>query len=367
MLMSMVSILYLFSAFYFFLVVLMLKDKEINSLDKWIYCFPIFFFIFFVSAFREFSQGTDTHAYLSYFNRIVNLSILDGLFVNRFEIGFAFIVNLFSIFNDDPRSFLIYLALMQLGFLYYSVCKVTSGKAAVVVSFAYASLFIIYNLTTNILRQGFAVSFVILSYHYFIENKLLKYLIASTVAALFHKTALICLVIFAGYKYIFSLNRLIILWLGLIASCALGINSILGELLLSVTGLSTEFSYILSDRAYDGYRVGFRFDFILFSAIPVLLFLIIKKIEISSEKYEKYLKLYIVANSIFVFFMFIPYSDRIATYSWSLLPIFFGLFYEAVNESKYSYIGMIILPVALFGLGFLSFLFYPIMAIDLII
>ena len=72
----------------------------------------------------------------------------------------------------------------------------------------------------------------------------------------------------------------------------------------------------------DAYITGFRPDFILYSAAPVIVgrIAILRK-NIRSEFYEFFLNLYIITNSIWMLCMYASYSNRIAYLSWGLYPL----------------------------------------------
>ncbi|EPI8665623.1 O3 family O-antigen polymerase, partial [Escherichia coli] len=66
---------------------------------------------------------------------------------------------------------------------------------------------------------------------------------------------------------------------------------------------------------------GFRVDFFLFSLAPVLIIFINRTLVIK-DRYIKMIALsYLYFNSIYNIMSFIPFSDRVAAYSWCLSPI----------------------------------------------
>ena len=76
---------------------------------------------------------------------------------------------------------------------------------------------------------------------------------------------------------------------------------------------------------------GFRIDFVLYSAVPIVLGLIaIEKKFIVSEKYYFLLNLYTLVNALWLLCMYSDFTNRIAYLSWLLLPIV--LIYPILNE-----------------------------------
>lgn len=92
-------------------------------------------------------------------------------------------------------------------------------------------------------------------------------------------------------------------------------------------------SYLLesSDNGYGG-KAGFRIDFILYSAMPILVGCIAifkKKIQLS-DQYVFLMNLYLIINSIWILCMYAEFTNRIAYLSWFMYPIL--LIYPFLRE-----------------------------------
>lgn len=79
--------------------------------------------------------------------------------------------------------------------------------------------------------------------------------------------------------------------------------------------------YILGDST-EGFRTGFRWDFILYSAVPILMgwYTTVHR-GIKDKPYQIILNTYILANAIWIIFMYASFTNRFAALSWSLYPI----------------------------------------------
>ena len=86
-----------------------------------------------------------------------------------------------------------------------------------------------------------------------------------------------------------------------------------------------------SDNGWEG-KSGFRLDFILYSAMPMIVgyYAIFKK-KIKSKMYTLLLQLYLATNAVWVLCMYVEYNNRIAYLSWFLYPIV--LIYPFVNTN----------------------------------
>lgn len=101
-----------------------------------------------------------------------------------------------------------------------------------------------------------------------------------------------------------------------------------------------------SDTNGWGGRSGFRYDFVLYSAMPVLVgyfALFVKRIE--SKDYNFILNLYLLLNSVWMLCMYAEFTNRIAYLSWFMYP--FVLIYPFLKEdwgkAKYKTLSKIML------------------------
>ncbi len=105
-----------------------------------------------------------------------------------------------------------------------------------------------------------------------------------------------------------------------------------------------------------GTKVGFRIDFIVYSAMPVIVgwYAIMKKKLQVSELYKKLLGLYLCLNGVWMLCMYAEFTNRIAYLSWFLYPIV--LIYPFLNEqwgrNRYKKFGLVMLG----HLGFTLFM-----------
>lgn len=100
-------------------------------------------------------------------------------------------------------------------------------------------------------------------------------------------------------------------------------------------GLSDEIgnNYLSSDASHDwGGKLGFRLDFILYSAMPVLVgyWAMYKKKIPFSKLYTCLLNVYLCTNGIWMLCIYANFTNRIAYLSWFLYPVV--LIYPFLNE-----------------------------------
>lgn len=149
----------------------------------------------FLSTFRYY-VGTDYGTY-EYIYRVVGEMNLQEIITYPLEIGYSllnkityilFNSTIDNLFNVNISIFGI-VSFFTLIIIVYNIQKYKNNINFTLALFIYYLAY--YNLSYNIMRQLLALSIILLSYTYLIENNIKKYLIAIFVGFLFHKTALI--------------------------------------------------------------------------------------------------------------------------------------------------------------------------------
>lgn len=78
----------------------------------------------------------------------------------------------------------------------------------------------------------------------------------------------------------------------------------------------------LTESGDWGGQSGFRIDFVIYSAMPVLMGYYVKyKYELEDELYDIMLHVYLVCNGVWMLCMYAQYTNRIAYLSWFMYPI----------------------------------------------
>lgn len=119
--------------------------------------------------------------------------------------------------------------------------------------------------------------------------------------------------------------------------------------------------YLLTESGTRDFQGGFRVDFILYSAMPVLVgwYVVFKKRMPLSPLYKKLLNLYLCLNGTWMLCMYASYTNRIAYLSWFLYPIV--LIYPFLNEQwgrdRYKKFGLVMLGHLGFTL-FMNIIYY---------
>ncbi|MEY8433724.1 EpsG family protein [Lachnospiraceae bacterium 48-42] len=152
-----------------------------------------------LAGLRDFSIGNDVLLYGNYwFYRAVSYtSLWDYLketMIYSMDLGYSFINYLSSMISEDAHFFYFIYAILQMAVLYYAV---RDYKKQISVPFAFfVYFFTYYNSSLNILRQIMAILLVLLSYKYVFDKKLAKFLLSILLAASFHISAVVGIILY---------------------------------------------------------------------------------------------------------------------------------------------------------------------------
>lgn len=129
------------------------------------------------------------------------------------------------------------------------------------------------------------------------------------------------------------------------------------------SGFTTEHGaeYLLTEGGADGTKGGFRIDFILYSAMPVLVgyYAVFEKKMRLSPLYKDLLNLYLCLNGVWMLCMYASFTNRIAYLSWFLYPIvlIYPFLQEQWGKSRYKTFGLVMLGHLGFTL-FMNIIYY---------
>ncbi len=308
--------------------------KEITEL--WLLNLPVLLIFSMFIGFRNESVGTDTHAYIKFYNLMANNSesrISEPLFVLFTKMA-AF----------SGMGHVLYLVVISFLSLFFLMCFVnklvaisSSNNRKATYLFVLFSLSLVFfspffiNSQINVLRSGLSIPLIFLSGYYLYVKNSTWFLIFSIAATLIQYTSIIFIV---SIWFLFKLrteNLIFIYLFGMILYVSTIMESTIIDL---VTSLDLDvFLYYLKyfDAENSNYEAGVRYDFLGFTSIILIvsyLNLVIKKDFISRILFY----LYISLSMPFLFLGFISYSDRLLLPAWSLIP--FVLSYFVVSNIK---------------------------------
>lgn len=180
-----------------------------------------------------------------------------------------------------------------------------------------------YTFGVNGIRNGLACHMILLGMAYFMEDKWIKAAIIAFLAIGIHRSTLLPIVsVIAAWKFIKEPRYAIYFWLICIV-----LSLLIGEW---VTNLFISIGFDDRMNAYatghdDGTQfssTGFRWDFLLYSAMPIVLTWLVNIIRSKRDGWFNIIATtYILCNAFWVLVIRAEYSNRFAYLSWFLYPV----------------------------------------------
>jgi len=225
------------------------------------------------------------------------------------------------------NDFYLLVAFLYIGLMAVACVKLFQGKWWFALLFCLSS-FSFYGAAVNGLRSGLSSSMAMLSLALLTGSKPEKIggallLLSSVFVHSSMKMVIACILV---AMFVFKQpKQATYLWLVCIVLSAIT-GSLFNDIIVSL-GLNDRLNeYILSGDNQDLMKVfshtGFRWDFLLYSSPPVVLaWYVTVKRNFQDKTYNLLICTYIVANSLWVMMIRMPYNNRIAYLSWFLYPI----------------------------------------------
>lgn len=309
-----------FTIFYF----LFLQKKSASRLIQrnsslyGIYAYAILFII--VVGLRPVSQAfVDTVIYARTYQSYSYMP--EGFTASRDSLFYSFMW-LCSQFMSVNWFFLIVETIYVIPIL-IGCCRILGKNADIGLLFCF-SAFSFFSYGVNGIRNGASLSLVFLALSFIQGNKFDKFIFASlcTLAILFHASAALPVVCIIAAFFIKKPKILFLFWF-----LSIFISLIAGESVSSFfasLGLDDRLSdYLLVDVDQEVFsHVGFRWDFLLYSSVPLLLgWYVIYKRGVKDSMYLLLLGTYILSNAFWIMIIRAEFSNRFAYLSWFLYPV----------------------------------------------
>lgn len=152
-------------------------------------------FVFFIAiqlilllSMRAKTIGIDTISYYNRFHSYSSMSWADIFHDDRQELGFSALIKIISYFTDDYQLLLLCSAILTIVPIAIIINKYSSN---VFLSFLLFICFGYFGFMFSGIRQGIAYGFIVYSYKFIRERKLLPFLLTIYLASLFHKSAFV--------------------------------------------------------------------------------------------------------------------------------------------------------------------------------
>lgn len=187
--------------------------------------------------------------------------------------------------------------------------------------FAFTSL-MFFTFGVNGLRNGLACHIVLVAMSYFFDDKYLPAILFSLLSFGIHRSTILPVAAMLAGRYAIKDYRYAIgIWgASILVSLAAG-GAFSG--FFAMLGFDERMSsYLTSEYADSFSRTGFRWDFLLYSSLPVLMgwYVCVKK-AIRDDWYRALCTAYCLCNAFWVIVIRAAFSNRFAYLSWFMYPL----------------------------------------------
>lgn len=289
------------------------------------YIFLVIAGIYFIGM-RGVDVGSDTAVYFQYFDFVKYGDSFEGL--ERIEIGFFWLTKIISYFTDSENIYLSIIFLIQfIGITSALYKKSEVFKPYLIIALVWLSYPFFYSITLNVIRQGLAFVFVIYAIDAKLQNRKYSPYALLLLGTLFHYATLLYMICFIVLELKPKFITLLWFWFLAVIFAFFGwIDQTIQSLLRIIIGDNLYYSSYLDSSINIDYAVGFRIDFVIFSALPIAYYFLLKKYKSKSvEGFPFVFTLYLAMNIFYLSFSSFPYSDRFALASWLLIPLMIDL------------------------------------------
>lgn len=254
-----------------------------------------------------------------------NISYDDG---KRGEIVWAFFTDFCYKMGLSVHTWFVLIDLIYIGCMYLS-CKKLLREHIYTAMLFMLSAFSFFGYGVNGLRNGVACSLVILAitcYIFSFKGKIFAFILC-LLGFYIHKSIMLPIVTFlVSFYFIKEIKWALYFWVSSIA-----LSLIIGNQFATFVEPILGFDERLSDyfngandlETMKGFSsTGFRWDFLLYSALPVLLGIYVVFIKkLYNRFYHILLNTYILANAFWIIVIQASFSNRFAYLSWFLYPL----------------------------------------------
>lgn len=307
------------------------KNKHINNSAT------IFISIVYglVVGLRDINVGADT---VSYHNIFIENKIIPG------DVFFSIFTKFTHYFLTSPSAFITLLSLifyMLLGL--FCIKKSNSLGNSLILFFGFISVVYMYEVATNVIRQGISIVIVLFSLLYLKNNKV-KYFLVLLLSMLIHlSSALFAITTLIAIKIkikIVILLYIITLILYTFNISLVSISNIIFNYIPMIKNIDPRIAFWASGDALGYYRIiksGISGYIIINTFFMISYYFMQRKYPLLFEN-NFIIKLFILLSSFLVLSTDFPFPDRIGVLSWFLIPLIFEPMLRKSIKTKFAYV-----------------------------
>lgn len=300
-------------------------------------------------GFRPESVGADTTQYIQ--NYEYEKGVVYQLNYDTENVIFDNLFTYLGSRNYDISELFLIMAFIYFACIYVA-CRRLFPQNQEIAFFSYLMAFSTFSYGVNGMKAGVGAALFLVALAYR-EKKILSIVFAALSVGFHHSMIVVAIAYVISYFY----KNTKMFFYGWLLCTLLAIAHIRFFQIL--------FASFASDKANEylsgvGYITGFRPDFILYSAMPILIgYIMLFKKKIRNELYELWLRMYLATNSAWMLCMYASYTNRIAYLSWFMYPIVLLIpFYSIKTSNNQFIVGKKVVLYHMFFTLFMTLVYY---------
>lgn len=216
-----------------------------NNQSKKIYIILVFGLMTLVAMLRRHTIGIDLqYLYHPIFKEIVHINWLSLVESVDLEIGYLFFCKFLTLISHDSQILTITTSLITIPITGWFIYKYSDNVKVSTVLYILLNMFF---MTMNIVRQQIAVSFLLIAFHFWVNNQRKKSILMILLATSFHSSAIIMLPLFFLYGKKFKKSYI---YITAIITVAL---SFLYKYVLNIYSTVSSFLNLSNNKDYASY------------------------------------------------------------------------------------------------------------------
>lgn len=218
-------------------------------------------------------------------------------------------------------SFMLFVSTVYFGCAYWA-CRRLFPKDVFASFLVFLAAFSTFSYGTNGVKAGAAASIFLVALSYYKKWKISIPLVLLSYG--FHHSMIMPVAAYVVAIFYKKTNVYLVAWLlcSFISAAHITWFQELFAQMSSDDGDESGADYLNSVESDWGGSNGFRIDFVIYSAMPVVVayYVSIRK-KIKSDLYSFLINVYLITNSIWMLCMYASFTNRIAYLSWAIYPI----------------------------------------------
>lgn len=309
------------------LILIYLSQKTKNKIQSNVLILVTILLLSIVAGIR-YGIGTDyLKVYYPYFLEIKSGSTWDS---NRIEIGYYLLNKIVVLINGSFPLVMLITSFITNYFFIKGILNFKDKISVTVAMFVY--LFLYYLQTYNLIRQYIACSIIFFSIKFLMEKNIKKFVIFVLIASLFHKTAMIFLIVpFLIKIYAYKDNK-VIRYISYFVLLVVILNfQKLGNILLDSDNLKYYSGY-LTEKENSGITIGF-----FIRGLPIIIPYVFLNKTISNQKDIFFMFSLTIIGCIINLLAYLTstYGQRLAIYFTIFQIIVIAYFSKNISKDKF--------------------------------